>query len=58
MAVVERATTSLKAGPANGLGRMPRAHSMCAYTLVPPEPEMLVVEDCLADRRCAPAPVG
>ena len=62
MAVVERETSAWPAsspGPANGvaqgLERFPRAHAMCAYTLVPPEPEMLVVEDCLADRRCSPS---
>ncbi|KAK9825347.1 hypothetical protein WJX81_000779 [Elliptochloris bilobata] len=58
VAVVERETSSwlasspsAKREPARGLTRFPRAHSMCAYTLVPPEPEMMVVEDCLADRR-------
>ena len=61
VAVVERETSAWPAssagsahGAAQGTVRFPRAHAMCAYTLVPPEPEMLVVEDCLADRRCGP----
>lgn len=44
---------------AQGLGEVketPRTTSFCAWTLLPKNPEVLIVQDAERDERCTPAP--